>query len=91
MGRASTDLCNLLFLFPLLLILQALLLLPGDHLREAIVIGAGLGVLCGGDLWVIVDDDDTYGWQKDTKKVSETFNNQCSAETQSERIIFERE
>lgn len=62
MGRVSPDLCDLLFLFPLLLILQALLLLPGDHLREAIVVGAGLGVLCGCDLWVIIDDDDTYKW-----------------------------
>lgn len=86
---ASTDLCDLLFLFPLLFILQALLLLPGDHLCEAVVIGAGLGVLCGGDLWVIVDDDNAYRWQRRRKK--KQARHLKSVFSWDSRIVIERE
>lgn len=34
-------------------------MLAGDDLREAVVVGAGLRVLGGGDLWVVVNNHDT--------------------------------
>lgn len=36
------------------------MLLTGNHLCEAVVIGARLWVLCGSHLWVVIDDHNTY-------------------------------
>lgn len=67
-----SHLSSLLFLFPLLFILQAFLLLARDDFCEAIVVGAGLQVLRRGNLRVVVNDDNTYSKTHPVSNVTRT-------------------
>lgn len=70
-------LSSLLFLFPLLFILQPFLLLARDNFGEAVIVGAGLRVLRRGDLRVVVDDHNTYS-KRNIQPIMLSLKNSCN-------------